>query len=132
MQSTYMQAWAQRGACVGHPHPEWWEAPAKGGNLTPAVRARQDLAIAVCETCPVTEECLAAVDRFDAGQVRGGVRVTHRMVGSNGSVLSWPRLPPAHGTIEALRAHAKAKEPFCPVCRDADQRRHVMENGWPE
>lgn len=46
-----MRGWEARGACAGHPHPDWWFS-------NDANELRQ--AAAICATCPVRQECETA------------------------------------------------------------------------
>lgn len=69
--------WLTRALCRYEGHPTWWDLEVDG-ERTPQTERRHSAAIAVCQRCPVIEECRAARDpRRDfgvwAGEVHDGM-----------------------------------------------------------
>ena len=56
-----------RGACVGHPHPDWW-FPERDEDVT-------HRALQVCASCPVRTLCRDYAQEWDEEGVWGGVIV---------------------------------------------------------
>ena len=79
-----------------------------------------ELAKAVCETCPVTSECLryAVEIREDLG-IFGGMTVNERkrLYGSIPAIKVLAPIP--HGTDAGYAAHIRRRVPACPACLDA-------------
>lgn len=66
-------------ACAGHPDPELWfpegEGTTKGWNRTSRVIAAR----AICDTCPVKQECFEwSVQFIDLSGIWGGKDITQR------------------------------------------------------
>jgi hypothetical protein len=114
--------WKADAACKGC-DPNWWHPP-RGGN-------RDSLkAIAICNTCPVTAECLQyALDNDERGGIWGGVSVDvhrRRMTGSRPArrVVRRPRPPVipkpiVHGTLAGYMAERRQGLERCPECLEA-------------
>jgi hypothetical protein len=101
-------AWRQRAACRDHP-PDWW-FPDPKDVLT------RDLAVRICDTCPVAKDC-----RAEAKKVRATYGVwAGRFIDKLGTFRSdAPRRVKPHGTLVAHRRHARHGEAPCTACKAA-------------
>lgn len=71
-------AWADSAACAGHNPEIWFPQLSKAGRHGVWQRNQLEQAKAICQGCPVREQCLThAVDNQEAG-VWGGMTETER------------------------------------------------------
>lgn len=87
-----------------------WHKPSRSGESAPrAEAARIRDAKAVCATCPVQAECLAAATDDDHG-IWGGLTVAERAaVRVCGDGI---------GTVKGYRRHRRARDTPCRACAD--------------
>ena len=58
------------GACAGH-LPQLWDATIEGESETQR-RSRHAMALRICATCPIRQDCAASVDPQHDDGIRGG------------------------------------------------------------
>jgi WhiB family redox-sensing transcriptional regulator len=70
-----LPVWHQEAACAGFPADWWFPPPGAAGCLE---RQRGADAVAVCDLCPVQEECLAFALREGVEGIWGGTSTSER------------------------------------------------------
>ena len=97
-------------ACAPHP-PEWWDAD----NVNDA-----RLALSICRTCNVPEECADRVlGKSRAAYFTGVAGATLWVDGRQRAVPPWgtPTIRDTCGTLRGRRLHKINREPYCDPCR---------------
>ena len=114
------EPWRMSASCSYSADLRLWDATLD--DETPEQRAeRHRLARRICVTCPVRDDCYAAVGPKDSG-IRGGVlfREKHTAEKGRGKEIK-------HGTEAGYRMHLRRHEKACLRCRiaaaDAHQKR---------
>jgi WhiB family transcriptional regulator, redox-sensing transcriptional regulator len=117
--------WMDSASCAGT-DPELFFPPT-GGSNRPAMK--------VCATCPVREECLeycieieGSMGRVERFGIWGGTSA-HQRARSLPKPARIHRRAPC-GTEAAERAHNRAGEPSCGVCRAAGATRRQIEREY--
>lgn len=108
--------WHDEAACAGVKDVTWFPQTDKPGGRTAAHLANVARAKAICATCPVQAQCLAAalIEPQTAG-IWGGLTANER----KGRYK--PARPPRAkcGTDSGYTRHRNAHEPPCQDCKDA-------------
>ena len=95
---------------IVHSGADLWHKPSGSGESAPrAEAARIRDAKAVCETCPVKAECLAAATDADHG-IWGGLTVAER--------AATRACGDGIGTVKGYRRHRRARDTPCRACAD--------------
>ena len=106
--------WWERAACIGYPW-QWWFPREDKADRPPSHDAR---AIAICNGCPVRQECLDdAIKHRDAHSIAGGLTPRQRR-----PLIDSPMRPEQHGTPGGAMAHRRRGELPCEPCRLAHNR----------
>ncbi|GGF38843.1 WhiB family transcriptional regulator [Williamsia phyllosphaerae] len=85
-------------------------------------RAEYAEALAICATCPFTQECWEYANRNDTrGGVWGGV-IFNEHHKFEGGQTGKGREPITHGTPSGYKQHTRRGEPACTECRLANNR----------
>lgn len=71
--------WVELGACRGHEQALFF--PPEAGERKEQRQVREQAAKRICQSCPVSEECLAAaLDRHESHGIWGGLNEIERRV----------------------------------------------------